>query len=413
MSDDYINTTIESNKLSEINSFESYSFIVEENKKPEIGYKLKKIAPDEILKKYFESESNSFTRDTSFKLLNNSFETGENYFSFGGNTPLIEGYRIAYLHHLPIVINPNHFWLMILQGFARHMDVNDNSERNRHKFVNFDGKKNISLETGMNLFTASDEQWNLFIQKLLKETTKILEQSGKDLIDLFKKKFSTSTKEVEIANNITILSSFKKYFEYSMKGTCGISQIIIEGTIEDWELLLEKVQAIGNLDEEIVFWTNELNKIVTKILDTLKTKMPDKNFYKNIVQNIDRSKQCEPDLINGWIIKFIPYYKKGENWEKCDFNSPNFDGLNIDDIPSQMVSLPFNLINNNKYGVTKDYKAEFYSGFFGILQNREDMSIRPVIGYAIAIIQNKNEEKAKEMIEKMKLMKLINQNNHL
>ena len=296
---------------------------------------------------------------------------------------------------------------MILQGFAKHMEVNDNSERNRHKFVNFEGKKNISFETGMNLFTASDEQWINFVQKLLKETTKILEQSGKDLIDLFKKKFSTSTKEAEVANNITILSSFKKYFEYSMKGTCGISQIIIEGTIEDWELLLEKVQAIGNLDEEIVFWTNELNKIITKIIDTLKTKNPDKNFYKNIVQNTDRSRDCEPDLINGWIIKFIPYYKNGENWEKCDFNSPNFNGLVIDDIPSQIVSLPFNLINNNKYGATKDYKAEFYSGFFGISQNRENMSIRPVIGYAIVIVKNKNEEKMKEMIEQMKLMKLI------
>ena len=45
---------------------EKYEAIVEENKKPEV-YKLKKISPDEILKKYFESESNSYTRDTSFK----------------------------------------------------------------------------------------------------------------------------------------------------------------------------------------------------------------------------------------------------------------------------------------------------------------------------------------------------------
>ena len=63
---------------------------------------------------------------------------------------------------------------MILQGFAKHMEINENSERNRHKFVNFDGKKNISFETGINLFTASDEQWKLFVQKLLNETTQVL-----------------------------------------------------------------------------------------------------------------------------------------------------------------------------------------------------------------------------------------------
>ena len=311
---------------------------------------------------------------------------------------------MAYLRHFPIVINPSHFWLMILQGFARHMEINDNSERNRNKLVNFEGKKDISFETGINLFTASEEQWLTFVDDLLDITTKMLEQSGKDLINLFKKEFSTSTKESIVANNIIILSSFKKYFEYSLSGTCGISKIIIEGTIEDWELLLEKIKAIGNFDEEIVFWTNELIIIIKKIIETLKTKRPDKEFFKNIVQNTDRSKQCQPDLINGWIIKFIPYDNNGK---KCDFNSPNFNGLQIYDIPSQMTSLPFNLINKNKKGQIINYKAEFFSGFFGILQNKQNLSIRPVIGYAIVEVKNKKEEQIKEMKRHLELMELI------
>ena len=116
---------------------------------------------------------------------------------------------------------------------------------------------------------------------------------------------------------MTFLSIFKKYFKYTIKGTCGISKITIEGTIQDWELLLKKAIEIGNLDEEIVFWTNEIKTIINKIIDTLRTKEPDINFYKNIVQNTDRSRQCQPDLINGWIIKFIPYDNKNN---KCDFN---------------------------------------------------------------------------------------------
>ena len=70
--------------------------------------------------------------------------------------------------------------------------------------MNFDGKeKKIHFETKMNLFTASEDQWNSFIEKLLDETSKKLEECGKNLINLFKEKFSTSTREAEIANNIT------------------------------------------------------------------------------------------------------------------------------------------------------------------------------------------------------------------
>ena len=403
MADELNTTTSETEQLNEIKDFNSYSFIVDESKKPDHKKKLKKKPPEEILKKFFEGD-NSWTLEKDIKLLAYSFESGENDFSQAGDAPLIEGFRMAYLRHFPIVINPSHFWLMILQGFARHMEINDNSERNRNKLVNFEGKKDISFETGINLFTASEEQWLTFVDDLLDITTKMLEQSGKDLINLFKKGFSTSTKESIVSNNITILSSFKKYFEYSLSGTCGISKIIIEGTIEDWELLLEKIKAIGNFDEEIVFWTNELIIIIKKIIETLKTKRPDKEFFKNIVQNTDRSKQCQPDLINGWIIKFIPYDNNGK---KCDFNSPNFNGLQIYDIPSQMTSLPFNLINKNKKGQIINYKAEFFSGFFGILQNKQNLSIRPVIGYAIVEVKNKKEEQIKEMKRHLELMELI------
>ena len=144
------------------------------------------------------------------------------------------------------------------------MEVGSNSERNRNKFVNFKGQKNIGIETGINLFTASDEQWVSFIEKLLDETTENLNNDGQYFMNLLKKKFSTSTRESEVANNVTILSSFKKFFVYTMAGTCGISKIRIEGTTDDWDLLLNKVDEIEKLDHELYFWTKELKYIIQK-----------------------------------------------------------------------------------------------------------------------------------------------------
>ena len=287
------------------------------------------------------------------------------------------------------------------------MEIKDNSERNRFKFVNFEGREDITIRTDLNLFRASDDQWQVIIEKLLKETSKKI-NINKNILNVFKEKFSTSTREEEIATTVTFLSIFKKYFKYTIDGTCGISKIIIEGKIEDWYLLLQKIIEIGNLDEEIIFWTDEIKKIVQKIIITLKTKNPDINFFKNMVQNTDRSKKCQPDLINGWIVKFIPYDK---NNNKCNFNSPEFNGLTIEQIPSQIVILPFNFIN-----VFQKYEAEIYTGFFGVSQDEKTWSIKPIIGYIIVKVE-KNEEDPKEKIrqleqelEKLKFMQRQNSN---
>ena len=357
-----------------------FSFIVDKNKKPEYKNKLKnKKSSDDVINNFFLDPQSSLAIGKEFQPLNSSFE--EEYFYLAGDCPLIEGYRSAYLHHFPIVINPNYFWLMILQGFSKHMEIKDNSKRNRHKFVDFEGKKEIKIETGLNLFRASDDQWQIIIDNLLKETSKNITNINKDILNLINAKFSTSTREQEIANNVTFLSIFKKYFKYKIMGTCGISQIIIEGTIQDWELLLKKIIEIGSLDEEIVFWTNEIKTIINKIIETLQTQKPDINFYKNMVQNTDRSRECQPDLINGWIIKFIPYDK---NNNKSQFNSPEFNGLSIENIPSQIVGLPFNIQN-----LSKIYNAEIYTGFFGVTQDELTLEIKPVIGYAILQVKNK------------------------
>ena len=285
------------------------------------------------------------------------------------------------------------------------MEIKDNAERNRYKFVNFEGREDIIIRTDLNLFRASDDQWQVIIEKLMKETLKKI-NINKNILNVFKKKFSTSTREEEVAITVTFLSIFKKYFKYSIDGTCGISKITIEGTIEDWELLLNKIIEIGNLDEEIIFWTDEIKKIVQKIINTLKTRKPDINFFKNMVQNTDRSKECQPDIINGWIVKFIPYDK---NNNKCNFNSPEFNGLTIEQIPSQIVILPFNLIN-----VLQKYDAEIYTGFVGFSQDEKTLAIKPIIGYIIVKVEKKEndpKEKIKQLEQEIERLKLNQRQN--
>ena len=404
MAEDSFTTNATNNR--DMNREGAFSFIVEKDKKPELKYKLKDSkSPKEIIENFFRPNS-SYAQGKEIKILNYSFETGQEKFNEAGDCSFIEAYRIAYLHHFPIVINPNIFWLMILQGFSKHMEINDNSERNRYKFVNFEGKENIVIKSNLDIFRASDDQWQLMIDSLLKETSKKT-VINKDIFGILNEKFSTSTREEEIANNVTFLSLFKKYFVYSMDGTCGISKVTIEGTIEDWELLLKKIIEIGNLDEQIIFWTDEIKKIVQKIINTLETRKPDFDFFKSIVNNKDRITECKPDLINGWIIKFIPYDKDNN---KCDFNSPKFNGLTIEQIPSEIVILPFNFIS-----LSQKYELEIYTGFFGVSQDEKTLEIRPNIGYAIVEVNKKKTDEIdpnekirqlEQVIQRLRFMKV-------
>ena len=57
-----------------------------------------------------------------------------------GVSNILQGFYSAYENHLPIRLTPDIIWLLIVQGFAHH--VNFNAEYLRNRFVNFENKKN-------------------------------------------------------------------------------------------------------------------------------------------------------------------------------------------------------------------------------------------------------------------------------
>jgi hypothetical protein len=50
----------------------------------------------------------------------------------------------AFYEHRPLKLNPNVIWITIAQGFARYVDMH--AEELRSKFVQFEGKKVLTVE---------------------------------------------------------------------------------------------------------------------------------------------------------------------------------------------------------------------------------------------------------------------------
>ena len=47
----------------------------------------------------------------------------------------------AYNYHYPLCFGPDHIWILIAQGVSKH--VENNAEKLRSKFVEFEGKKEL------------------------------------------------------------------------------------------------------------------------------------------------------------------------------------------------------------------------------------------------------------------------------
>ena len=70
---------------------------------------------------------------------------------------------------------------------------------------------------------------------------------GEEIVEDLTPDFSTTDNESKIVGKLSIMSSFKKYFNYGMFKyiICGCPYIILEGTTEDYEKIIEKGEKLS------------------------------------------------------------------------------------------------------------------------------------------------------------------------
>ncbi len=283
-----------------------------------------------------------------------------------GEHPFLTGILTAYKEHRPFVISPDIVWILISQGFARH--ISNNSKEFRNQIVNFENKKTLNVLSNNIELGNPNSNWEAVFPQF---TNQISDYTGKELTNILTADFSTTTQTSRIVSEITVMETVKEYFNYKiMMVGCGIPKITIEGTVEDWEKVLEKTKYISKYNLE--WWTDELQPILKQIIETKKGKFK-KKFWMNMVKSHTEKKYGSPTTINGWIIKFFPYTKEGKKTDLKPISK-------INNLASELVKVPFILEDTvNK----KSYKMEFWAGFIGLSQNKEDYTLKPEIGWAI------------------------------
>ncbi|WP_442935794.1 DUF4419 domain-containing protein [Nostoc sp.] len=52
--------------------------------------------------------------------------------------------------------------------------------------------------------------------------------------------FSTTTPITHTASHVVMMNAFQKYFDYVMYCVCGIPEITLLGTVEDWQSISDR-----------------------------------------------------------------------------------------------------------------------------------------------------------------------------
>lgn len=222
------------------------------------------------------------------------------------------------------------------------------------------------------------EQWSEAVQQWV---LLIRDHVGADLYRLLECNFSTTIAIARTVSHVVMMDAFQKYFDYMMCGVCGIPEITLEGTVEDWRSIYERVQSM--MQYELSWWTDRLLPICQEFIDTAAGK-PSQVFW----QAFYKPKSIYGgEVITGWLANLFPYLKHHVT-HAASVKNPILsidridltveDGISPQLLPSELSQVPFKLELRNQ----KNYSLVLVAGFIGISQSEEG-SLQPEIGWAV------------------------------
>ncbi len=296
-----------------------------------------------------------------------------------GMHPFFYGMYDAYAEHRPFVLSPDMVWMLISQGFSHH--INANPEKYRDRMVDFQGKLSLAVESDKPLEEA---RWDELIPQFAEEIKK---NTKGTIAETIIADFSTTTSYEQIASEITLMETTKAYFDFVViYAACGIPEITLLGTTEDWQKVYDKTMQLRSFD--LAWWVDELKPILKQFVKASEGDV-DTKFWRNMFKWHTQKEYGAPNIIDGWIVKFFPYDKYGKRF---DLKTLTRDSS----LPDEMAEADVRFVEIFPDGSSAETMIELYGGFVGLEQNPENYALTPKIGWKVV----KNDDTP--MVERMK-----------
>jgi hypothetical protein len=306
--------------------------------------------------------------------------------------PFVAAVDAAFCGHRPLVLSPDMFWLLIGQGFARH--VNTHAEDLRQRFVTHVGKQSIVVRRDDFFKGSPDNPWSeVFSEFSLQIRKRIGAANHSNIVATF----STTGPVEKAANEIVLMDSIKNYFKYEVLTLCGIPDVALEGTADDWRALCDRTRDLGDA-YDLAWWTDRLVPTLERIAHNA-AGSDDPQLWKNIYKI---NHESGGPYINGWITDFFPYLQTSfDGIKRAVFDARQFankdksreknietrnwllsdrrgHGITTQRLPGSLCKAPFTW----QY-LDRTYNMEFLAGFIGFTQETDSLAVRPKIGWAV------------------------------
>ena len=302
--------------------------------------------------------------------------------------PLVFAAHASFCFHYPLTLSPDMIWLLIVQGVAEH--INANASQLRTEFVQHQGRILIQVRRDDLKRGIPGQPWQEVVAEF---AARIRDHIGDETSDLFVPRFSTTGEDEKTACQVALMYGLGQYFELKLITVCGIPRISLEGTPEDWSLLVERVSAFRRFDLD--WWIDPLEIVLRQFALASEGKV-NRSFWNSLYQ---MKSQSGGAAYSGWLGIFFPYLReKGGNTSRnqllpslarylIDVDHGN-EKLQDADVrvrfpnprmlPKGMASAPFKW----EYQF-QSIPMEFLGGFVGVAQDHETLALRPEIGWAV------------------------------
>ncbi len=258
--------------------------------------------------------NNDFYQQMSHE--NHYFEPSIHSIDIFGMQPLLMAVHLAYTNNTPVTITPDAFWLTLTQGATFHLRNND--EFKTDIFSEPTQCNNYSSPLDLEAINAKD------LKNLIANLKQEIVISNNTLEShWFECNFSTSTKTSIAVSELIELNYRAHYNDYIFStikdyiligNNCGIPKITIEGTIEDWMSIRDRLSLLADI--ELDEWYSSLTRIVDQFINVFNG-----NIELKFWQEIYCAKQySDSSRIAGWIGRLFPIIS-GNIYNKYYYNA--------------------------------------------------------------------------------------------
>lgn len=271
---------------------------------------------------------------------------------------LISTIAMCYSGHYKLVIRPDDIMHSVWSAFA--LFVNAHPEEMRPYLVKHkEGKITIEIAAGSS-FVPSVEALTPTIHAARTKMMPLLDAKFAEWLEL---SFSTTTDFDRLVATVELMGAVKKFVGCRFTYCCGLPEVELLGTLEDWTQLKTKMDFLTTIEHPAIQkWAAQLTNIANEFYESYQGNV-NVAFWESVCK-IKRRGSGGQSTVSGWCLAFAPFDSRGEYMTAAD-------GEDIVGMCETEIE-----INDNGDQWTLMAKA----GSYGSTLNMDDHSIRPANG---------------------------------